>query len=412
MLSQLTKNNYKKTGIIFLILISKLFSQNLQHHYDFQLNSSLSKQWWSNNNNFGQKPSNIKLNYNGLYQKNGTDYTISLSALEEEFYIGESFIKSKLYKNTYIKFGRYYKDFSAYLNDDLSSGSMLISNNAQPMPKIGILSSYELQRNININFTFGIAHALFNKNNIYTNAPMLHEKFLYLNYIEDNNKFSAGFVHEAMWGGSTKNGSFPESFKDFLKVFISADGPQLEGEPHANALGNHLGIWDFSYEKKTGNKALKIYYQHFFEDTSGLRFDNKSDGLWGIELSNFIKNTDILFEYLNTMNQNNDPPYLNDNYYNHYQYQGGWSYEGYALGNPFINYLNNNPLKVFHLGISSNDSNMYSYKLLASRKIHMTDYIKYHISVGKIVDQYLIRIIMNGNENMDHEIGFGISRQL
>ena len=41
----------------------------------------------------------------------------------------------------------------------------------------------------------------------------------------------------------------PNTFKDFLTVFISGDGPLKEGEPHANALGNHLGVWDFYYQK-------------------------------------------------------------------------------------------------------------------------------------------------------------------
>ena len=40
-----------------------------------------------------------------------------------------------------FEFGRYYRDYSRYLNDELSSGSILISNNAQAMPKIGVVSN-------------------------------------------------------------------------------------------------------------------------------------------------------------------------------------------------------------------------------------------------------------------------------
>ena len=43
--------------------------------------------------------------------------------------------------------------------------------------------------------------------------------------------------------------SFRSSFNDYLKIFISADGPLLDGDAHANALGNHLGIWDFYFQK-------------------------------------------------------------------------------------------------------------------------------------------------------------------
>ena len=61
-------------------------------------------------------------------------------------------------------------------------------------------------------------------------------------------------------------------------------------------------------QKRLRKKNFTVYYQHIFEDTSGLRFHNKTDGLWGIELTNLIKNTTLLLEYLNTKNQFLDPP--------------------------------------------------------------------------------------------------------
>ena len=414
MLSRFKNNSILKYCIILLIILfTKIYSQDFQNQYNLLLNPDLSNQWWSQYNNYGQKPSQIKFNYSGTYITKKVNYNFRVFASKDKIYIGESFLQSKLFNNTYLKAGKYYKDFSSYLNETLSSGSLLISNNAEPMPKISLLSSYKFKQNRNLDLNFGISHGWFASSEIYKTAPMLHEKFIYLNYFKDQNQFSIGFVHEAMWGGSTEDyGDFPNSFKDFLKVFISADGPLLEGEPHANALGNHLGIWDFYYKKTINNKELKFYYQHFFEDTSGLRFDNKSDGLWGIEISNFIKNTNILFEYLNTMNQDRDPPYVNEYYYNHYQYQEGWSYKGYTIGNPFINHLDNNPSKVFHVGISTNELNQYSYKLLLSRKIDISDAIKYQISIGKIVNQCLIGIIVTGEESKGNNMGIKLSYDL
>tara|TARA_B110000116_G_scaffold197108_1_gene171845 strand:- start:1761 stop:3005 length:1245 start_codon:yes stop_codon:yes gene_type:complete len=414
MLSRFKNNNISKHCIILLtILFTKIYSQDFQNQYNLLLNSDISNQWWSRYNNYGQELSEVQFNYNASFKYEKADLNFKVFASKNKIYIGESFIQSKLFNNTYIKAGKYYKDFSGYLNETLSSGSILISNNSEPMPKIGLLSSYKFKQRENFDFNFGISHGLFAKSIIYKSAPMLHEKFIYLNYSKNKNELSIGFVHEAMWGGSTEEyGDFPNSFKDFLKVFISADGPILDGEPHANALGNHLGIWDFYYKRVISDKELKWYYQHFFEDTSGLRFDNKSDGLWGIELSNFIKNTDILFEYLNTANQNSNPPYVNENYYNHYQYQEGWSYKGYALGNSFINYSNNNPSKVFHLGVSNNGMNKYRYKVLASRKIDISDYIKYQISVYRMINQGLIGIIVTGEENMRNNVTLKLSYNL
>ena len=112
------------------------------------------------------------------------------------------------------------------------------------------------------------------------------------------------------------------------------------------------------------------------------------------------------------MNQDSNPPYVNENYYNHYQYQEGWSYKGYSIGNPFIHFLENNPSKVFHLGISSNDVNNYTYKLLLSRKIESADLIKYQVSIGKMINQWLIGVVVVGEQNKSNNISVKFSYDL
>jgi len=413
MLSQFKKNSTSKYQILLLItFITTLYSQEINNKYSLVLSPNISNQWWSKYNNYGLNPSEIYFNYDASYKRKNINIALQVFTSKDKIYVGESYIKSKLFNNTYLKAGRYYRDFSLYLNDNLSSGSILISKNAEPMPKIGLVSSYSFQKNKNINLYFGISHGIFKKSAIYKKAPMLHEKFIYLNRSKNQNEFSIGMVHEAIWGGSTEAyGNFPDSFKDFLKVFISADGPLLDGEPHANALGNHLGIWDFSYTRKIDDKKLKIYYQHLFEDTSGLRFHNRTDGLWGLEFYNYIKNTNIVFEYLNTINQDRNPPYVNESYYNHGEYQEGWSYKGYVLGNPFINagqYSNLNPSKVLHFGFANNEMSKYSYQLLLSRKINTFDSIKYKIAFGKKINKLFLDIFIVGEENQKRNVGVKI----
>ena len=414
MLSRFKNNSILKYRILLLIMLfAKLHSQDFNNQFNFELTPNISNQWWSQYNNYGQELSEIQFNYKTSYSHKNVNFSLKVFASKDKIYIGESFYKSKLFKNTHVKAGKYYKDFSSYLNEALSSGSLLISNNAEPMPKIGLLGSYKLKKTQNLGFNFGISHGFFASSEIYKTAPMLHEKFIYLNYSKNKNELGIGFVHEAMWGGGTEEyGNFPHSFKDFLKVFISADGPFLEGDPHANALGNHLGIWDFYYKKNIDDKILKVYYQHFFEDTSGLRFANRFDGLFGIELSNYIKNTNILFEYLNTKNQDRDPPYVNDAYYNHYQYEEGWSYKGYTLGNPFINHLNTNPSQVFHIGIGSNQVEKYNYKFLLSRKINTSDHIQYQLVFGKMINQLSVEIFIVGEEDRSNNLGIKFSYNL
>ena len=138
---------FKYYIILFIILSSKLYSQDISNKYNLQLNYDPSNQWWSQYNNYGQKRSKIYFNYDGTFKYDNLNLNINIFALGDKIYLGESFIQSKLFNNTYLKAGKYYRDFSSYLNEFITSGSMLISNNAEPMPKIGITSSYELKRN-------------------------------------------------------------------------------------------------------------------------------------------------------------------------------------------------------------------------------------------------------------------------
>jgi hypothetical protein len=291
---------------------------------------------------------------------------------------------------------------------------MLISKNAQPMPKIGLVTSKNFSRNKDITLDLGIAHGFFDKSgrgydNFYLKSPFLHEKFIYLNIQRDKYKIGLGLVHEAIWSGSTRDlGQQPNSFKDFLKIFISADG-KYEGGPHANALGSHVGIWDFYYQLNNKNKMMKFYYQHFFEDTSSLRFANSIDGLWGIELENYLPNTNLLFEYLDTTHCCTDPPYQDDNYYANYQYTAGWTYKNYVLGNPFIRNTAafRELIKVFHVGIIMEKPSYY-LKIQSSRKINLTDTFKYKVQAGKKIKDH-IELNVYVLKNDINAAGFGLS---
>ena len=423
MLNPSKKNNsqnYLINTIVLFFFISISLAQEKKIAFNIDVAPVNSNYWWLENNNFGIKPSNLNLQTKWRLETLNTTYSIDILLQEEveKYYINESFIKYNFSDDTFLRLGKYYKDFSSYLNDNLSSGSMLISHNAQPIPKIGFITSKSIKRNERVTFNFGIAHGIFEKNDIYPKAPLLHEKFIYINIKKHDYEFGIGLVHEAVWAGEIVGYKFPKKFKDFFKILISADGPQLPGEGHANALGNHLGIWDFYYKKQNEEKLLKLYYQHFFEDTSGLRFANRFDGLWGIELSNYIKNMNILFEYLNTTNQDRDPPYVQDAYYNHYQYDEGWSYKGYTLGNPFITHLKVEPVKVFHLGMSGKISSNYHYQFKVARKINIGDKTKYVLIMTKKFDKKNLNnisdlnIYIMNNENMKNGLGMSISYQL
>ena len=412
MLSPFKKSSFVfKRVSIFLTLINLIYPQQISSNLDFEFNSSESTNWWDIYNNEGLLPSDIKLEYTFNHSHKNIESNLSLFYNDNEFFLGESFSKIFLNDSVYFKIGKYFRDFSQYLNDDLSSGHMLISKNAQPMPKIGLVINYSLKKNQYIDFELGISHANLDKNLTYKSSPFLHEKFIYLKNKKEDREWGIGLVHEAIWGGETyEYGKFPSSFNDYLKIFISADGPLLDGDAHANALGNHLGIWDFYFQKNYSDKIFKAYYQHFFEDTSGLRFANKYDGLWGIEIDNYIKNLVILVEYLSTINQDPTDEYLIDSYYNHTQYLDGWSYKNFVLGNPFIDNLDQNPSEVIHIGLLSKNFSGYFCQINLSRRISVNDNLKYKIIFGKKFSNISIKLFLS--EDYKSQFGLGLSYQL
>ena len=293
---------------------------------------------------------------------------------------------------------------------------MLVSNNSQPIPKFGIYYNISFKKRPNLSFETGIAHGKFDSNKFYKDAPYLHEKFVYLINKKSSFEYGIGFVHEAMWGGNIiigkHPGKQPSSFKDFLKVFISADGPLRDGEPHPNALGNHLGIWDFYSIYQLRKSKMRFYYQHIFEDTSSFRFANKTDGLWGIQFDSLKRNKGVLIEFLNTTNCCIDPPYQNDNYYWNYQYRSGWRYKDNIVGNPFVNPINydNNfkeKIKLIHIGTYFNIKNI-TFNLLSSRKINLSDSSKTMLKINQKLNNSLNIDLLIFHEDKSTNYGLGL----
>jgi hypothetical protein len=88
----------------------------------------------------------------------------------------------------------------------LSLGSMVVGSNALPLPRVSLsIPDYHLFKfkNIPIKIKGGLSHGWLDKG-MYLEAPMLHEKWLYLSFQTKNYSGHLGLVHEAIWGGATK----------------------------------------------------------------------------------------------------------------------------------------------------------------------------------------------------------------
>ena len=87
------------------------------------------------------------------------------------------------------------------------------------------------------------------------------------------------------------------------------------------ALGNHLGSYQIQYSQELNNGAFSLYYQHLFENSEGLKFQNFPDGVWGIfwELPDYSAVRGLIYEFVHTKDNNAPTSSLEpQDYFNHY----------------------------------------------------------------------------------------------
>lgn len=296
---------------------------------------------------------------------------------------------------------------------ELSSGDLVLSNNARPIPEINL----SIPQFTPVPFTKGVLHVKGNfavgrsfdtdyiehfKNNHqhFTKNTLWHHKSLFFKLIDTKNKFpftgTIGIRHHAQWGGDSDNpelGKQPRSLKDFIRIVFGQSGG---GEAYLgdiiNVLGNHYGSFDFKLGYHNSAFDLFLYHQHYYDDTSGMEFYNKSDGIFGFQADFFNGSLfrKVVFEYICTRDQSGPIHHITfdhdkypgygegaDNYFNNYVYPSGVSYFNRSLGSPLVTSpeynangelgLMNNRIRAFHLGLQGYFSKQVTYRLLATR---------------------------------------------
>lgn len=301
---------------------------------------------------------------------------------------------------------------SKLLNNELSSGDLLESGNARPIPEVraGFIDFVDIPLTngwvqIGGEISYGKFtdddyirnHYSYYNSHINTGGWYTYKRAYFRTRPAENFSVTIGAQAAGLFGGTMYDYNkgklystykHPDGIKEFFEMFIPKNTTE-EGF----VLGNHLGSWDFMarYRLSHGNE-FKLYFQWPWEDGSGIGKLNGFDGLWGVEYRSANQNivNGVVAEYLDFTNQSGpmhwDPDDMpgttitdraegGDNYYNNSFYNSYANY-GMSIGTPFLRapiynldgypaYICNR-VRGVHLGISGNLTPELDYRLKAS----------------------------------------------
>lgn len=301
---------------------------------------------------------------------------------------------------------------SNLLDQNLTSGGLVWSGNARPIPQIkfGIPEFTPLTSNLFFKgeISFGwwtdgryLSNLTAGTDAEYTKDIRYHHKSFYFRVGKPDAKFNFifGMCLDDQFGGIRYDASNPtglnlgNSLKYYLKALIPQHGDSKDGELIGEDIqyeGNLLGSEHLKLNYQNKSATIGLYLENYFDDFSGMGKLNGFDGLWGIEYHSKKRRviSGVVLEYYQTTNQSGPLHGVDnsaakktggaDDYYNNYLYQG-WQHWGMTIANPLIaspiyfydrinkysNYDLGSPynrVKAFHLGIDGNISESVAYR--------------------------------------------------
>lgn len=314
------------------------------------------------------------------------------------------------YRKIWVSLGA--REFeSNYNNPRLSSGDLLFSGNALPIPQLRV-GTYGFAPFWGTKGWFSVklylAYGMFTDSKWQKswvapgkqrNSDVLYcSRGLWLrggNFEKFPLTLDVGIEMATQFGGKIyqPNGTIlrmPTNLKAWLKAVVPMSGSaSTPGGEQVNIEGNMNGEYSIgvTYSPAPG-WLIRPYWEHYFEDHSQLTFEYGpwKDGLYGIEIS-FPENrfvSKVLYEYVGTTDQTG--PILNDhnpsvpekvsghdNYFNHYIYSC-WQNWGMSLGTPLAIsplYNRDHVLTIYdtrfianHIGLEGNPTDDISWRFL------------------------------------------------
>ncbi|WP_207432105.1 capsule assembly Wzi family protein [Sabulibacter ruber] len=393
--------------------------------------------FWIEANRFGTVPlkqhdliTHLKIGNTHLFSRKYLPPPGSPLSSKAPFHIGygvdvynNSHFRDVFLKEAYLKVGYgawelrggRYAETVGNVDPELSSGSLAVSRNALPIPKVGVA----VKDYVNIPHTNGFlkvkgvfSHGWLGNSN-HVKGAYLHEKNLCLRIGRDALNVHAGLSHFAQWGGRHPLGQIPSRFKDYLRILVGAKGDETDPASQqgpvdiVNAVGNHVIVSDFGVNFLLKGKSLHLYTQTIFDKGVGSPdARDKINGLnvfsrdrlvgIGFDLRHPGLVSKVVIEGIYTKYQGGPVIYQGRfNYYNNATYLTGWDYQGQIIGTPlFLNRRHaslynldlsegspgndwnvvSNRVTGLHVGLKGNLSTRISYRTLATYVQHAGNY--------------------------------------
>ena len=309
---------------------------------------------------------------------------------------------------------------SALLNDILTSGDVVESGNARPVPQLRAgfvdfqnvpLTDGWLQIQGELGYgkfaDGGWMKKLYSYGSYHLNtgAYYVYRRLYFRTNTEKNVSVTFGMQAAGEIGGVTryyrlgqlvKTRNLKAGLWDMIKM-IAPIGSEKHGEGEYMD-GNNLGSWDVHVRWRLpwSGDVVKMYMQKPWEKGSSIGWHNGWDALWGIEykFGNSFGGivTGAVVEYLDFMNQSGAIHYAphdrpgstietdvsgGDQYYNNSEYNSYTNY-GLGIGSPFLvsplynrdgypAYVDNR-VRGFHAAVTGSPKDFWSYRAAISHK--------------------------------------------
>ncbi|MGM9760748.1 MAG: capsule assembly Wzi family protein [Parabacteroides sp.] len=378
--------------------------------------------FWQTSNRYGIVPAEANNTYlqAGLFYRQQRDNGLSWGAALDlvgvtpryrNAYIHQLYAEVG-YKSLHLSLGSREQQSAFGLDSRLSSGDVIYSTNARPLPEVRLsFPHYTVvpcsKDWLQIKWHFAVGRSFDNAYlqewtqgaRTFVEDVLWHHKALHFRIMDTRRQFPLyaefGVQHIAQWGGTSTNpkvGTQPHSFKDFLRIVGGQrGGDDASLSDQINVLGSHHISFDFRLGFRQTDWQLQAYYQHLCYDKSGIEFYNGTDGLWGLQLDlpQFPWMKRIVVEYFTTMNASGPFHFIRfdhekhpgrggggDNYYNNEEYVSGNSYFNRGIGSPLIPSpvyneggrlgFYDNRVRAWHIGLGGTCSPRLSYRALCS----------------------------------------------